>query len=55
MPYATPKAIETSLEFVATEEPKAKGADAKLFVDDSIVREIETSGFIKQLYDTEYR
>ena len=55
VPYATPKAIETSLEFVAAEEPKAKGADAKLFVDDSIVREIETSGFIKQLYDTEYR
>ena len=55
VPYATPKAIETSLEFIAAEDPKAKNADAKLFVDDSIVREIETSGFIKQLYDTEYR
>jgi len=55
IPYANPKAIETSLGFVAVEDPKAKGTDAKLFVDDSIVREIEASGFIKQLYDTEYR
>jgi ABC-type nitrate/sulfonate/bicarbonate transport system substrate-binding protein len=53
--YATPKAIETTLEFVASEEPKAKGADPKLFVDESLVRELETSGFIKALYDKEYR
>lgn len=51
VPYATPKAIETVLEFIAAEEPKAKGADPKSFVDDSIVREIEASGFIKMLYE----
>lgn len=51
VPYANPKAIETTLEFVATEEPKARGADPKLFVDESIVREVETSGFIKRLYE----
>lgn len=51
VPYANPKAIETTLEFVATEEPKARGADPKLFVDESIVREVETSGFIKKLYE----
>jgi hypothetical protein len=39
------------LEFVATEEPKARGADPKLFVDESIVREVEASGFIKALYE----
>jgi NitT/TauT family transport system substrate-binding protein len=55
LPYASPKAIETSLEFIAAEEPKAKGADARLFVDESLVREIEASGFIKTLYETEYR
>jgi NitT/TauT family transport system substrate-binding protein len=55
VPYAAPKAIETSLEFIAAEEPKAKGADPRLFVDDSLVREIEASGFIKMLYETEYR
>ena len=55
VPYANPEAVETTLEFVATEEPKAKGADPKSFVDDSLVKEVEASGFIKTLYDTEYR
>jgi NitT/TauT family transport system substrate-binding protein len=52
---ANPKAIEASLEFIAASEPKARGADARLFVDESIVKEIEASGFIKQLYEGEYR
>ena len=55
VPYATPRAIETSLEFIAASEPKARGADAKMFVDESIVREIKASGFIKNLYESEYR
>ncbi|MGH7833633.1 MAG: ABC transporter substrate-binding protein, partial [Candidatus Binatia bacterium] len=46
-PYATPKAIETTLEFISGDEPKARGADPKMFVDESLVREIEASGFIK--------
>jgi ABC-type nitrate/sulfonate/bicarbonate transport system substrate-binding protein len=50
VPYTTSKAIETVLEFVAADEPKAKGADPKSFVDESIVREVEASGFIKSLY-----
>ena len=55
IPYATPKAVETTLDFVAIDEPKAKGADARLFLDESIVRELETSGFFKNLYEKEYR
>jgi NitT/TauT family transport system substrate-binding protein len=55
VPYANPKAIETTLEFVAGEDPKAKGADPKQFIDESLVREVDASGFIKHLYDTEYR
>jgi NitT/TauT family transport system substrate-binding protein len=55
VPYANPKAVETTLEFVATEDPKAKGADPKSFVDESLVKELEASGFVKTLYDTEYR
>jgi NitT/TauT family transport system substrate-binding protein len=51
VPLANPKAIETTLEFIAPEEPKARGADPKMFVDESIVREIEASGFIKKLYE----
>jgi len=35
--------------------PNAKGADPKSFVDESLVKEVEASGFIKTLYDTEYR
>ncbi|HJU62155.1 MAG TPA: ABC transporter substrate-binding protein [Candidatus Binatia bacterium] len=50
VPYAIPKAVETTLDFVALEEPKARGADPKLFVDESIVREVDASGFIKTLY-----
>lgn len=55
VPLATPKAIETTLNFIAADEPKVKGADPKQFVDESLVREVEASGFIKQLYDKEYR
>ena len=51
IPYVTPKAVETTLEFVAAEEPKAKGADPRSFVDESLVREIEANGFIKSLYE----
>ncbi len=51
VPLANPKAIETTLEFIAPEEPKARGADPKMFVDEGIVREIEASGFIKKLYE----
>jgi NitT/TauT family transport system substrate-binding protein len=50
-PYATPKAIETTLEFIAGDEPRARKADPKMFVDESLVREVEASGFIKSLYD----
>jgi NitT/TauT family transport system substrate-binding protein len=51
VPYANPKAIETTIEFIAAEEPKARGADPKQFLDDSLVHDIEASGFIKSLYD----
>jgi ABC-type nitrate/sulfonate/bicarbonate transport system substrate-binding protein len=55
VPYATPKAVETTLEFIAGEEPKAKGADPKQFLDETLVREVEASGFIKELYEKVYR
>jgi len=55
VPYASTKAIETTLEFISSDEPKARGADPKQFVDESLVREVEASGFIKTLYEGEYR
>ena len=44
VPYTMPKAVETVLEFIAAEEPKARGANPKLFVDETIVREVEEIG-----------
>jgi hypothetical protein len=44
------RGVQTILDFVAQDEPKAKGVDPKSFVDESFVREIDESGFIKALY-----
>jgi len=49
-PYPSTKAIQTSLEFLAADEPKARGADAKSFMDESLIRELDASGFIRTLY-----
>ena len=51
VPYSSLRGVETVLGFVEKDNPKAKGADPKSFVDDSLLREIEQSGFIKKLYD----
>ena len=51
VPYPSLRGVETVLGFVEKDNPKAKGADPKSFVDDSLLREIEQSGFIKNLYD----
>jgi ABC-type nitrate/sulfonate/bicarbonate transport system substrate-binding protein len=51
VPYPSLRGVETVLGFVEKDNPKAKGADPKSFVDDSLLREIEQSGFVKKLYD----
>ena len=50
IPYPSVRAIQTSLDFLAAEEPLARGADPKMFMDESFVREVEASGLIKALY-----
>jgi len=50
MPYTSMRGVETVIGFVERDNPKAKGADPKSFVDDSLLREIDASGFIKTLY-----
>jgi hypothetical protein len=50
MPYSSLRGVETVLGFIEKDNPKAKGADPKSFVDDSLLREIENSGFVKTLY-----
>ena len=51
VPYPSLRGVETVLGFVEKDNPKAKSADPKSFVDDSLLREIEQNGFIKKLYD----
>ena len=51
VPYPSLRGTETVLEFLAKEDPKAKGVDPRSFLDNSIVRELEASGFINSLYE----
>jgi NitT/TauT family transport system substrate-binding protein len=46
----TPDGVKTLLDDLAPRDPKAAAADPKAFIDQSLVRELEASGFIKQLY-----
>ncbi|HLN85452.1 MAG TPA: ABC transporter substrate-binding protein [Candidatus Limnocylindrales bacterium] len=50
IPYPSMRGVETVLGFVEKDNPKAKTADPKSFVDDSLLHDIEQSGFIKSLY-----
>jgi NitT/TauT family transport system substrate-binding protein len=51
VPYPTPDGVKTMLDDLAPKNPKAAAADPSTFVDMSLVRELETSGFIKQVYN----
>ncbi len=44
-PYPTLKGIEFILNELARNDPRAKGADPKEFVDMSFVKELDASGF----------
>ena len=50
MPYPSLRGVETVLGFVEKDNPKAKTADPKSFIDDTLLREIDASGFVKGLY-----
>jgi len=50
VPYPAIKGVETILEDLAKSNPKAKGADAKRFVEPRFLKELEDSGFVAQLY-----
>lgn len=50
VPYPKPDGVKTMLDDLAPRNPRAAKADAKNFVDVSFIRELDTSGFIKQLY-----
>ena len=50
IPYPNAEGVKTLLDDIAPRTPKAASADPKSFVDMSLVQELESSGFIKQLY-----
>ena len=50
MPYPSLRGVETVLGLVEKDNPKAKSANPKSFYDDSLLREIEQSGFVTTLY-----
>jgi hypothetical protein len=47
----SPVGLKTVMEFLALDDPKAKGVDPTSFVDGSILKELDDSGFIKSLYE----
>ncbi|HVO95050.1 MAG TPA: ABC transporter substrate-binding protein [Terriglobales bacterium] len=50
IPYVTDEAVRGTL--AATDHPKAAVADPKMFYDNRFLRELESSGFVKELYGT---
>ena len=50
VPTPSPEGVKTLLDDIAPQNPKAKGADPRQFVDLSFMQELESSGFIKRLY-----
>lgn len=50
IPHPSPAAIQTQLSWMAEKDPRAKAAKPEQFIDGSILREIEKSGFAARLY-----
>ena len=50
VPHPSPAAIQTQLSWMAEKDPRAKAAKPEQFIDGSIMREIEKSGFAAKLY-----
>jgi NitT/TauT family transport system substrate-binding protein len=50
VPYPDPEDVKLAVIQVAENNPRARGADPREFVEPRLVREIEASGFIKRLY-----
>ncbi len=48
-PYPSLPAVQTILDNLAKTEPKARGVDPRTLVDDSLVKELDDSGFIKSV------
>jgi NitT/TauT family transport system substrate-binding protein len=51
VPYPSSRAIKDTLDVLAKDLPKAKDADPREFIDNSVLKEIEASGYIENIYD----
>jgi NitT/TauT family transport system substrate-binding protein len=49
VPYPSPQAIQGALDSIAIEKPEAKSHQPSEFYDDTLVRELDQSGFIKSV------
>jgi len=52
-PYVSLRGVNTLLEFLGKDNPKARTADPRSFIDNSLVKELDDAGFIKKLHETE--
>ena len=50
LPYPSFRSIKDSLDILAKDIPKAKDADPRDFIDNSVLKEIEAGGYIEALY-----
>jgi NitT/TauT family transport system substrate-binding protein len=50
VPYPSLRAVQSIVDKIAEEDPKVKEREVRSFVDDTMVKELEDSGFIKSLY-----
>jgi NitT/TauT family transport system substrate-binding protein len=51
VPYPSVSGTKTLVESLVKDNPKAKGADPHSFMDSTILKSLEDSGFVKALYD----
>ena len=52
-PYVSLRGVNTLLEFLGKDNPKARTADPRSFIDNSLVTELDDAGFIKKLHERE--
>jgi ABC-type nitrate/sulfonate/bicarbonate transport system substrate-binding protein len=50
LPYPSSRSIQDTLDILAKDIPKAKDADPREFIDNSILKEIEAGGYIESVY-----
>lgn len=50
VPYIKPSAVKLAIDLLAENDPKFRNARPEDFIDNSIVKELEDSGFVKELY-----